>query len=244
MNDYAANRLAMLGTTLGILNDPANQAIWQAAAPPIFATRVATLQTQYEAFQALAQSQSQSTTGTTADKAREEDDLETIAHRLGSAFTLYLTDKGDEASATKIRHARSTWGTMKDATLITTARELLNLMRAAFSTDETNFLAYGFTEADMQDLEKELRDFEAIVNAPDQVRSTRAAQTAQLRPKYREILQTLDWLDNYMPIIASKSPEANQFTQIYTNARQIIDRGRGPSNDDEASTLASEPQNN
>ena len=98
MQDEFVNRLDMFQTALGTLNDPANQPVWSGQPPVIFTTKVAQAATAVTELEAFVAQQQVNITGAAADKDREEEELQTAAHRLGCILAVWFRDQNDETS--------------------------------------------------------------------------------------------------------------------------------------------------
>ncbi len=90
MQDEFVNRLGMFQTALGTLNDPANQSVWSGQPPVIFTTKVGQAATAVTELEAFVAQQQVVITGAAADKDREEEELETAAHRMGCILAVSL----------------------------------------------------------------------------------------------------------------------------------------------------------
>ena len=77
--------------------------------PLIFGTKVAAAGTLLTQVEALAQKQTRATTGTTEDKAREEQELEDICFALGNAMVDCCLDAGNAAGAAPFRLSITAW---------------------------------------------------------------------------------------------------------------------------------------
>ena len=99
INEFS-NRQNMHLTVGTLLADPAHQPVWKGKAPVIFSTRAAALGPMVTSLTDLIAAQQAATTGFAADKAREEEELETIAHEISEALADWFEDQGKQAEAT------------------------------------------------------------------------------------------------------------------------------------------------
>ena len=92
MQDEFVNRLGLLQTALGTLNDSANPPVWTGQPLVIFTTRVAQAATAVTELEAFVAQQQVNITGGAADKDREEAELETEAHPLGCILAVWFRE--------------------------------------------------------------------------------------------------------------------------------------------------------
>ena len=224
MKDEFANRQNMHLAVLALLADPAHQPVWQNKAPVIFSTRAAALGPMVTSLTDLIAAQQSATTGFAADKAREEEELENIAHEISEALADWFEDQGKQAEAAAIDLSLSTWQGLRDTDLLAKAKLLHQKLSAALATDATALADYGLDAADATLLAKETSDYETLIANPAAAISGRKALTAALRPKFREVAQLLAKLDRIVLRFRKTEAGAN-FAAAWKNARIIRDLG-------------------
>ena len=223
INEFA-NRQNMHLTVGALLADPAHQPVWKGKAPVIFSTRAAALGPMVTSLTDLIAAQQAATTGFAADKAREEEELETIAHEISEALADWFEDQGKQAEAAAIDLSLSTWQGLRDTDLLAKAKLLHQKLSAALTADATALADYGLDMADVTLLAKETSDYETLIANPAAAISGRKALTAALRPKFREVAELLTKMDRV--VLRFRKTEAGaHFAAAWKNARIIRDLG-------------------
>jgi hypothetical protein len=205
MKDTYTNRLDSFRTTLVYLDQPANKAVWFNQPPVRFTTRVAEAQTAVANLAEFCRQQETVITGAAEDKAREEAELEAAAYTLGLAIAECARTLGNETDAAKAQFSRSTWRQMRDATLLATARQVIQLAQGLLSTQAAAAAECGITATLIASTIKEADDFEAIINAPQGAIAGRKALTALLRDRFNEVETIFGSLDNLIMQFPSPS---------------------------------------
>lgn len=224
INEYA-NRQNMHLAVLALLADPAHQPVWKDQSPVIFTTRAAALVPLVNGLTTLIAAQQADTTGFAADKAREEEELENIAHEISEALVDWFEDQGKEADAAAIDLSLSTWQGLRDAELLAKAKLLHQKLSAALATDAAALADYGLDAADAALLAKETSDYETLIANPAAAISGRKALTTSLRPKFREVAALLTKMDRIVLRFRKTEAGAN-FAAAWKNARIIRDLGK------------------
>lgn len=180
-------------------------------------------------LETLAQKQGEATTGSAADKRREEKELEDAAHVLGRLVVRCCRAAGDEAGAATFDLPITGWRKMRDETLLQTARALETKATACAAMPAG--VQFGITAERVAALKKEADDYEALIVAPDSAISGRAAVTRQLRPAFNAFEARLEEIDDLMLTLRTTAAGA-LFVSKYEQARSINDRGHGPGEDE------------
>jgi hypothetical protein len=224
MKDEYANRQNMHLTVLGLLDSGEFQPVWKDQKPTAFTARAAELRTKVTALTALVSEQQAATTGFAAEKAREEQELEAVAHEISQALAGWFEDQGRDAEAAQIDLALSTWQRLRDADLIAKAKLLHKLLTAALAENAAALAEYGIDPADAVTLAKETADFEALVANPAAAISRRRAFTVALRPKFREVGDLLAKMDRLV-LRFRRDDSGERFAAAWEAARTIRDLG-------------------
>jgi hypothetical protein len=124
-NEYA-NRQNMHLTVLGLLDSGEFQPVWKDKKPTAFTARAAELRAKVTALTALVSEQQADTTGFAEEKAREEQELEAVAHEISQALAGWFEDQGRDSDAAQIDLSLSAWQRLRDAELIAKAKLLHN----------------------------------------------------------------------------------------------------------------------
>lgn len=228
MNDYYLNRINMGRKVFACLDAPDHEPLWKNQPPLRLTAAVSEARGLLTNLENLANALSQSTTGSAADKAREERELEDAAHELGRLVVRCCRAAGDEAGAATYDLTISGWRKMRDETLLQTARALE--AKAGVIAATPAGADYGITPARVAALKKEADDYDALIVAPDEAISRRAATGQQVRAAYAAFDERLDEVaDLMLPLRATAAGAA--LVAAFEQARTINDRGRRPGED-------------
>lgn len=253
MNDRDANRLQMFRTVNATCQQPEHAAVWQNQPPAIFARRVTQFGALLADLESLVERREAQTTGHAEQKQREEQELEAIAYQTGAVLSEYYLDRQQEALAAQVDFPPSSWQLLRDEQLIARSQTVLNRLQEALASDgsppsgggigtitvtdaPTNdppivhaapLADYGLTAASAAALEKELQDYVAIVSAPQTTTTGRAAMTKMLRERFLDIARHLERMDKLVDTFRT-TPAGVAFAESWTAARNIYDRGHGP----------------
>ena len=114
MKNEFANRQNMHLTIIGLLDKAEFQPVWKDQNPTAFTARAAELRPKIAALTDLTGEQQAATTGHAADKVREEQELEAVAHEISQALAGWLEDQGRQADAAQIDLSLSAWQVLRD----------------------------------------------------------------------------------------------------------------------------------
>jgi hypothetical protein len=225
MNDYYLNRINMGRKVFACLDAPDHEPLWKNQPPLRLTAAVAEARVLLTDFETLAKNLSQSTTGSAADKAREERELEDAAHELGRLVVRCCRAAGDEAGAATFDRPISGWRKMRDETLLQTARALE--AKAGAIAAMPAGADYGITPARVAALKKEADDYDALIVAPDEAINRRVIATQKVRGAYAAFDDKLDEIGDLLLPLRSTAAGA-ELVAAYEQARTINDRGRRP----------------
>lgn len=224
MKNEFANRQNMFLAVLALLAEPTRHTVWKDKAPALFTSRAELLRTKVDALTGIISAQQAATTGHAADKEREEEELETIAHEISEALADWFEDQNNHADAAQIDIPLRAWQRMRDVELVAKAKLLHAKLTAALAADATALADYGLDAADATLLAKETADFEQIIADPAAAIAGRKTLTAELRPKFREVSQLLAKMDRLV-LRFRKTEDGRNFAAAWKNARIIRDLG-------------------
>ena len=230
MNDRVLNRINSARKTLGCLDEPAHKLIWQNQPPVIFTTKVGEANTLLAALLLTGQNQEKSTTGTTADKGREERELEDAAHTMAQALVTCCTDGNDLTTAAPFKMNITQWRVLRDEQLLAKAHALADAVAGVIAAGPVHASQYGLDTLTHSQLLKEADDYEALIAAPDSAIAARSALTASIPTQLAALEAKIDQLDSLLPQFRTK-PGGPEFIAKYRLTRQINDRGHGPAPD-------------
>lgn len=127
---------------------------------------------------------------------------------------------------------------MRDEVLLQTARALEAKAAALAATPKG--AEFGITPAAVAALKKEADDYAALIVAPDESISGKAALTKKVRPAFQAFEAKLQTIDDL--ILSLRSTEAGALLVAkYEQARTINDRGRRPGKEEATPAPAPKP---
>ncbi len=229
MNDYYLNRLNMGRKVYACLDALDHTPLWKGKPPLALEKAIDEGRGLLAGLEKLAQNQGLNTTGSATDKAREEKELEDVAHELGRLVVCCCRAAGDEAGAATYDLTISGWRRMRDEKLLQTARGLE--AKAGELAASPKGAEFGITAAVVAALKKEADDYAALIVAPDDAIGGKAALTKKVRPSFQAFethLQTID--DLILPL--RRTEEGSLLVAKYQEARTINDRGHRPGKDE------------
>ena len=223
MNDTFTNRLGMFRTVVDYLFDPVNNPKWNGQPPLRFAQRTAEAGSAVNALEQFCQAQSNVITGSAADKAREEKELEDAAWLLGNAVAECCRSLGDEHGAQQCEFSLSAWRRMRDAALLGAARTVIASAQSTLAAHPAEAAECGITGAAITACTQEADDYEAVITAPQQAIAGRKGLTGQMRQRFADVEVIFASMDN----LVDQFPDAN-FVAGYKATRVVRDLGHGP----------------
>lgn len=224
MKNEFTNRLDSFRTTLKFLHMPANQALWSGQPPLRFGVRVGEADLAVTELAEFCRQQGVVITGSAADKAREEAELEQAAFVLGQAVAECYRSLGNEADAAKADFSLTRWQRMRDATLLSTARTVIGLaIELANGANSSAATECGVTLTAAATCTKEADDFHLIISAPQQAIAGKKALTGLLRDRFNTVEEIFVSMDGLVEQFTDKV-----FVAGYHAARTVRDLGHGP----------------
>jgi hypothetical protein len=226
MNDRVLNRINSAEKVAACLHKPEHLAIWQNQSPVAFTAKINLAAQKLTEIRKAGGKQELTTTGATADKDREEKELEDIAHTLGGALVACCADLDDLTAAAPFDLSLTQWRVLRDEQLLQKARALEAAIAALIAAQPVKAAEYGLDTLSHSQLNKEGNDFAAFIVAPDTAISSRAALTRSLRPLLADLEQIHSVMDTLILQFKSK-PGGPALIAEYEQARFINDRGHG-----------------
>ena len=224
INEFA-NRQNMHLAVQRLLSSAEFKPVWLDQPPVAFTALVGQLAVKVNDLTVLIASQQAATTGFAEDKAREEQELESIAHEISQALAGWFESVNRQADAARIDLTLSAWQRMRDTELIAKARLLHQDLNSALATNAAELADYGLELNDAIALAKETADFETIIASPAAAISGRKALTTALRPKFREVGELLGRMDRLV-LRFRKTPNGKRFADTWQATRIIRDLGQ------------------
>ena len=213
MDTDTANRIAMLKTTAAYLE--AHNAVWSSMAPMI--TKFEEYKQTLAATDAAAQKQ-QAPSGAAEDKTEARDALEDVTFLMCEALGVLAQASGDHdlAALTGVRESDLTRAT---------AEELSNLaanILAAANARKSELSTVQVTQANIDEMDQSLKNFNAAKTAPRSAIAERSVHTKSLPTLSREAQAILrNSMDRYVNLFRRTDPD---FVTGYKAARVIVDR--------------------
>lgn len=224
INEFA-NRQNMHLAAQRLLSSAEFKPVWLDQPPVAFTALVGQLAVKVNDLTVLIASQQAATTGFAEDKAREEQELESIAHEISQALAGWFESVNRQADAARIDLSLSAWQRMRDTELIAKARLLHQDLNSALVTNAAELADYGLELNDAIALAKETADLETIIASPAAAISGRKALTNTLRPKFREVGELLGRMDRLV-LRFRKTPNGKRFADTWQATRIIRDLGQ------------------
>jgi hypothetical protein len=224
INEFA-NRQNMHLAVLHLLDSAEFKPVWVDQPPAAFTALAGELGPKVNGLTALIASQQAATTGFAEDKAREEQELESIAHEISQALAGWFESVNRQADASRIDLSLSAWQRMRDTELVAKAQLLHQDLKNALATNAAELADYGLELNDAIALAKETADFETILASPAAAISGRKALTTALRPKFREVGELLGRMDRLV-LRFRKTTDGKRFADTWQATRIIRDLGQ------------------
>lgn len=231
MKDEFLNRLESFEKSLGVLAKPENKAIWENKEPEIFTLKATKAATETANCGKLVSDQEKDTTGAAEEKVREQRELSAVLFPMADAVAMFFRDNQMETEAAEVTIYPTDFARLRDAQKLAKAR-LVEGKALALTTGPSAAAAakYGINPAKVAILQKEADDVDEVINAPANAIGQRARFTAGARPQWR-VTEDL-FIDMDELIVQFKgTPAGDAMVADYFKAREITDRGHGPSDD-------------
>jgi len=196
---------------------------------PAFEPALNEFKAAFTAIQTANEHQMVRITGIAEAKQKEEDEMIAKTLELSSAVFAYASITNNFELKRMVDFSPSSLKRMSDTEL----KSMCKLVSKAAISVAKALENYGISATDIEDLDKEIMDYENMIAEPREAVTTRAKATAQLAELF-PIADTIlkEQLDKLMMIFKAKHPD---FYTEYFNSRKIIDLGvRHQSSDTEA----------
>jgi len=219
----------MFDTTLANLHKPANKAIWFNKPPQIFTVKVAAAVEAVAGLREFCRKQGLDITGAALDKEREGKEALAVVHPLARALVTWFRDKADETNAAKVDLPESGWRRLRDEEFASKARVAHGLAAEIVAgPNSADAAGYNITAAVVATVDKEVEDFEKVLNAPQASIAERKALTEQARAKFNAVELKFVGLDD-MILSFSNGAVSQDFIASHKAARIVRDLGGGGS---------------
>lgn len=213
MNTEQTNRVTMFKTTISVLDE--NNAIWSPMAPLV--TAVTAFKEKVSAIDGTVQRQ-ETPTGATQDKAGTRNALEDVLFLMCEALgaLAHISNDQDLLALTDI--TRSGIDKLDSEALSNRAA----LVLAQANDKKTELATLQVTQANIDELDQALQNYNTAKAGPRQATVTRVAQTESLSTLIREANDILrNRIDKMVNLFGRSHP---QFVSSYQAARVIVDR--------------------
>ncbi len=213
MNTNQTNRVTMFKTVASHLDD--HSSVWNGMAP--MQAAVTEFKNKIAAIDASAQKQ-ETPSGATDSKAAARDDLEDVLFLACEALGTLGHSSNDHDLSALVEVTPSSLDRMGEEELSNRAASVL----AAANARKTELAALQVTQANLDELDQALQDFNASKEGPRQATSERMAQTESLPQLIREGSEILrERIDRMVNLFRRSHPD---FVAGYRGARVIVDR--------------------
>lgn len=207
------NRVTMIKTTGAYMTE--NHAVWNTMTP--LQAAMTELDAKVVEIDTAAQ-QHETPKGATADKADARDALEDVTFLACEALSVIAHSAEDNDLAALTRVTRTTLDRMGAEELSNRAAAVL----AQANTHKTELATLQVTQANIDELNEALTEFNAAKAGPRTATAARAALTESLPRLVREATDVLrNKVDPMVNLFSRSNPD---FVAGYENARVIVDR--------------------
>ncbi len=213
MDTEQTNRVTMFKTVSAFLDD--NSSVWNSMTP--LQTAITQFKDKIAAIDATAQKQ-ETPTGATQDKAAARNALEDVLFLASEALGALAHTSGDNDLVALTDVTRTSLDRMGEEELSNRAAGIIT----AANSRKTELATLKVTQANLDELNQALQDFNAAKAGPRNATATRAAQTESLPNSIREASTILrNQIDRMVNLFSRSNPE---FVSGYRAARVIVDR--------------------
>ncbi|MBC8029910.1 MAG: hypothetical protein H7Z16_07350 [Pyrinomonadaceae bacterium] len=214
MDRAKTNRVTMYKTVAGVLDQ--NNSVWSGMAP--FAAAVDQFKNKIAGIDAAAQKQETPVSGVTGDKAATRDELEDVLFLMCEALGVLGHTTNDHELEALVALSPSAIDNLGDEELSNRAATV----QARANAKKTELAALQVTQANIDELEQALQNFQAAKAKPRTAVVERAVQTESLSSLVREAGNILrDQIDRLVNLFRRSHPE---FVAEYRSARVVVDR--------------------
>lgn len=217
MNNKQNNLLSMYRTVVSIVKANATEVAKVGA----FESSFNVFESKVTAIINTAQQRDMVLTGITGDKTAKKRELAQMTATIATVVKGYAKTVGNKKLADQMDFSESELFKLKDEDLITNATNIYN------SANEVllDLVNYNITEQTLDALLGNITVFSLKKPAPTVAISLKESLTAQLEQLFAEANAILkDQMDNTSKMFVTYSPS---FYALYSEARKIIDRGKG-----------------
>lgn len=215
MRKFEEDKRSMFIAVLLVLNK--NKTIWNKFVA--LAEAIGEFETINSEIDTQSQIQESETSGITTDKKKEGDEMISISVEVASAVYAYASKIGNNELMNKVNYSYTKLRNLRDSIL----RDNCQLIHDEANKIIAELANYGKTPADLEQQQKEIDDFSAILAKPRIATTDIKTATAKLKELFKKadnILKTR--IDKLME--KYKKSEA-KFYADYKNARKIISTG-------------------
>jgi hypothetical protein len=171
--------------------------------------------------------QERRTTGSAADKQKEEDEMIAKTIEVASAVYAYASITNNNTLKDKIDYSPTALKRSRDTIL----RDIWQVIHDEAIGVGNSLADYGVDANDLAQLQKEIDDYAALLTAPRTAITTRVRVTAELEEKFKEGDEILH---NQMDkLVETLKEREKRFYREYNRARLIIKLGSRRGGDDD-----------
>jgi hypothetical protein len=213
MDNRLTNRVTIFKTVIPYLDD--HNSVWNTMAP--LQTAFTDFKAEVAAIDTTAQQQ-EAPNGATDDKAQARDALEDVLFLACEALGVLAHTSNDNDLLALTDVTRTSLDRMGAEELSNRATSVL----AAANGRKTELASLQVTQANLDELDQALQDFNAAKTGPRTAIATRSVQTESLPRQVRAATGILeDRIDRMVSLFKRTNPE---FVAGYQSARVIVDR--------------------
>jgi hypothetical protein len=223
MNDRQSNWLDMYNTLWDFYLDKQATIDTILALPPAFAS----FNTKRLAVKSAAQGQSMATTGAAVNKSNLRAELDEFSYGIMAPVAGWAYSEENFDLHANMDYSQAKLEAIKDDTY----PEFLDYRHQLLSDIVADLADLGITQPVLDAWEQAIDDYQAVLNAPRLAITSKKIHTDNLPGLFTD---TNNFLKNVLDklMVAHKNPNPEIYDG-YVLAREIIDRGHGPSNGDD-----------
>lgn len=196
-----------------------NNSVWNGVAACV--TAIAELETKVNAIVSARQIQENDTKGISEDKINRREKMITKSMFVKGAVQAFATDTSNNELYKNVDYSVTEIKKVPD----TIARDRALLIYNKANAIAASLSGYGITAAVLTGLQNSINDFTGIMASPRTAKSTSKAATLEISELFNEADVIVKKKLDKLMLQFKESNEA--FYNIYLNAREIIDLGKG-----------------
>lgn len=224
MKDTLQNRLNMIDSCIRLAESAEFTPVWQGS-PIEFGADLQTLKGLYADASETALLAGAATTGAAVAKDQAETRLEDLAHPLARACVNHFSKTHDMENCAKVNFTKSALQGLRDRDLVDTTKIIRDCAQIAVAHADAG--KRGITAEKIATLSGAITTFETLANTPRARIADRAALLRELTTQVGACMTQIISMDDVV-LQFTGTAEGDRFVAAWEQARQIVDAGHGP----------------